>query len=103
MKKSVEVLRSRDHWIGWSDEQRRCRLALIANNSRFLILAQRRELPNLASRVMRLCLARLSEIGSRSVSIPSLWLSLSSIRSFFAARLTRPPTALSARALHGPA
>jgi hypothetical protein len=54
-------LRSRDHWIGWSDEQRRCRLALIANNSRFLILAERGELPNIASRVMRLCLARLSD------------------------------------------
>jgi len=54
-------LRSRDHWIGWSDEQRRCRLALIANNSRFLILAKPGELPNLASRVMRLCLARLSD------------------------------------------
>ena len=54
-------LRPRDHWIGWSDEQRRCRLALIANNSRFLILAQRGELPNLASRVMRLCLDRLSD------------------------------------------
>jgi len=53
-------LRSRDHWIGWSDEQRRCRLALVANNSRFLILTERGELPNLASRVMRLCLARLS-------------------------------------------
>ena len=54
-------LRPRDHWIGWSDEQRRCRLALIANNSRFLILTQRGELPNLASRVMRLCLDRLSD------------------------------------------
>lgn len=53
-------LRPRDHWIGWSDEQRRCRLALIANNSRFLILTGRGELPNLASRVMRLCLDRLS-------------------------------------------
>ena len=54
-------LRPRDHWIGWSDEQRRCRLALIANNSRFLILTPRGELPNLASRVMRLCLDRLSD------------------------------------------
>jgi hypothetical protein len=33
---------------------------LVANNSRFLILAKPGELPNLASRVMRLCLARLS-------------------------------------------
>ena len=53
-------LRSRDRWIGWCDEQRRRRLALVANNSRFLILAKPGELPNLASRAMRLCLARLS-------------------------------------------
>ena len=31
-------LRHRDQWIGWTDEQRRRRLALVANNARFLIL-----------------------------------------------------------------
>jgi predicted transposase YbfD/YdcC len=31
-------LRHRDEWIGWSDEQRRRRLPLVANNSRFLLL-----------------------------------------------------------------
>jgi hypothetical protein len=54
-------LRPRELWIGWSDSQRRHRLALVANNSRFLILAKAGELPNLASRVMRLCLDRLSD------------------------------------------
>ena len=53
-------LRARDQWIGWDDTQRRHRLALVANNSRFLLLTERGESPNLASRAMRLCLDRLS-------------------------------------------
>jgi len=31
-------LKDREDWLGWSDAQRRRRLALVANNSRFLIL-----------------------------------------------------------------
>lgn len=53
-------LRVRDQWIGWSDEQRRRRLALLVGNTRFLILPEC-HLPNLASRAMKLCLARLSD------------------------------------------
>jgi len=30
-------LRHRDQWIGWSEEQRRRRLPLVVNNSRFLL------------------------------------------------------------------
>jgi len=52
-------LGDRDAWIGWSDEQRRCRLPFVVNNSRFLILAGV-DCANLASRVMKLCLRRLS-------------------------------------------
>ena len=52
-------LRARDQWIGWSDEQRRRRLALLVSNTRFLILPECHR-PNLASRAMKLCLARLS-------------------------------------------
>jgi hypothetical protein len=52
-------LKDRDGWIGWSEEQRRRRLGWIANNSRFLILEDA-HFPNLASRVMRLCLGVLS-------------------------------------------
>jgi predicted transposase YbfD/YdcC len=52
-------LKERDEWIGWTEEQRRRRLGWVANNSRFLILEDA-HYPNLASRVMRLCLARLS-------------------------------------------
>jgi hypothetical protein len=53
-------LRHRDQWIGWTNEQRRRRLALVANNARFLILPGY-DVPNMATRVMKLTLARLSE------------------------------------------
>lgn len=52
-------LKGREAWIGWSEAQRRRRLGLVVNNSRFLILEQA-HYPNLASRVMRLCVERLS-------------------------------------------
>jgi hypothetical protein len=52
-------LKAREAWIGWSEAQRRRRLGLVVNNSRFLILEQA-HFPNLASRVMRLCVERLS-------------------------------------------
>lgn len=52
-------LRPRDTWIGWSDEQRRRRLALVANNVRFLLLPDR-TVPNLGSAVLSRVLARLS-------------------------------------------
>ena len=53
-------LKARDQSIEWSEEQRERRLHLLAQNSRFVILAEREQLPNLASRAMSLCLARLS-------------------------------------------
>jgi hypothetical protein len=52
-------LKARETWIGWTEAQRRRRLALLVNNSRFLIL-EGSHYPNLASRVMRLCVERLS-------------------------------------------
>lgn len=52
-------LKDREAWIGWDHKQKRRRLALVVNNSRFLILDTFR-IPNLASRVMGLCLSRLS-------------------------------------------
>ena len=52
-------LRARDQWIGWSDEQRRCRLPLVVNNCRFLLLPDK-TFPNLGSRSLRLALDRLS-------------------------------------------
>ena len=52
-------LKGREAWIGWDEKQRRRRLSLVANNARFLILPDG-HYPNLASRVMGLCLKRLS-------------------------------------------
>jgi hypothetical protein len=52
-------LKDRDEWIGWTEEQRRRRLGWLANNSRFLIV-EGAHYPNLASRVMSLCMNRLS-------------------------------------------
>ena len=53
-------LKAREKWIGWSPRQRARRLALVVNNSRFLVLPERQRYPNLASRVLALCLRRLS-------------------------------------------
>jgi len=53
-------LREREAWLGWSLEQRRRRLRLVAQNARFLILPGE-ACPNLASRVLGLCCQRLSE------------------------------------------
>ena len=52
-------LRGRDGYIGWSEEQRRTRLPLLANNTRLLILPEC-HYPNLVSRFMKLMLGRLS-------------------------------------------
>jgi len=52
-------LKHRDLRIGWTNEQRRRRLALVANQARFLILPGF-QIPNLATRVLRLLLDRLS-------------------------------------------
>jgi hypothetical protein len=54
-------LKGRDGWIGWSDNQRRARLHLVANNARFCRLGDHSPYPNLASRALALNLARLSE------------------------------------------
>jgi hypothetical protein len=52
-------LRDREAWVGWSPGQKKRRLTLVVNNSRFVILLEKR-VPNLASRVMKLCLQTLS-------------------------------------------
>jgi len=53
-------LKGRERWIGWSPRQRSRRLGLVVNNSRLLVLSARQRYPNLASRVLGLCLRRLS-------------------------------------------
>jgi hypothetical protein len=57
---AAKHLKHRDQWIGWSEEQRRRRLSLVTNNSRFLLLPQA-DVPNLGSRILRLTLERLSQ------------------------------------------
>lgn len=52
-------LKAREQWIGWSDRQKRRRLPLVVNNSR-LFIPESFHIPNLASRVMKLNLTRLS-------------------------------------------
>jgi len=52
-------LKRREEWIGWSVRQKQRRLPLVVNQSRLFILKEF-HIPNLASRVMRLNLERLS-------------------------------------------
>lgn len=56
---AAKHLRHREQWVGWTEEQRRKRLTLVTNNARFLILPHW-SLPNLATKVMGLCLQRLA-------------------------------------------
>jgi hypothetical protein len=53
-------LKDRDTFIGWSPEQCRRRRALLANNSRLLVMPDCHS-PNLISRFMKLMLGQLSE------------------------------------------
>lgn len=53
-------LKPRDQWIGWDEQRLRRRRHLLANNARYCILADRHQLPNLASRALALCAQRLS-------------------------------------------
>ena len=64
-------LKDREQWLGWSNGQRRRRLALMANNARFLILPGV-DCPNLASRVLALCCARLGEDWREAYAHPVL-------------------------------
>ena len=65
-------IRARDQWIGWNDNQRRARLPLVASNSRFCLLTARGQFPNLASRVLALNGARLSQDWQEAYGHPIL-------------------------------
>ena len=54
-------LQARDSWIGWSAPQRQGRRHLVACNARFLILPQAKKSSNLASQILSLNLAQLSQ------------------------------------------
>ena len=77
-------LKGRATWIGWSSEQRRARLHLLANNARFLVLSAPGQLPNLASRALALCCARLSDDWQAAYGHPIV-----AVESFVDTQLTR--------------
>ena len=52
--------KAREGEIGWTPRQRARRLCFVINNSRFLVLPERQRYPNLASRVLGLCLKRVN-------------------------------------------
>jgi hypothetical protein len=58
-------LKLREEWIGWSDRQKKRRLPLVVTNSRFFI-PEAYHVPNLASKVMKLVLWRLSDDWERT-------------------------------------
>lgn len=65
-------LRPREEWAEWSIEQRLKRRKFWAQNSRFLLLSQPGESPNLASRVLGLCCRRLSQDWEAAFGHPLL-------------------------------
>lgn len=52
-------VKARERKVRWSARQRARRLGFVVNNSRLLVRPQRERYPNLASRVLALCLQRL--------------------------------------------
>jgi hypothetical protein len=54
-------IKSREAKIRWTPRQRARRLCMVVNNSRLLVLPERARYPNLSSRVLALCLQRLSQ------------------------------------------
>jgi hypothetical protein len=58
-------LKLREEWIGWVDRQKKRRLPLVVTNSRFFI-PEACHVPNLASKVMKLVLRRLSDDWQRT-------------------------------------
>ena len=63
---------ARDRRIGWTSLQRRQRLFLVANQSRFLLLCEARPCPQLASRVLGLSLRQLPREWLRLHAAPVL-------------------------------
>jgi len=53
-------LKAREQWVGWSPEQLLQRRHFLCQNSRFVVLVDRHQLPNLATRSLGLCCQRLS-------------------------------------------
>jgi hypothetical protein len=65
-------LKGREAWIGWSVEQRLARRKFVVQNSRYLLLVERGQYPNLASRVLALTTHRLSQDWEEAFGHPVL-------------------------------
>lgn len=65
-------LKPRDRWLHWPAREVAGRRHLLAQNSRFLVLAAPRQWPNLASRVLKLTCARLAEDWRQAFGHPVL-------------------------------
>lgn len=65
-------LKARDRWLGWSARQVQERRRWLAQNSRFLVLAETGRWPNLASRVLKLACERLPQDWQKSFGEPVL-------------------------------
>ena len=65
-------LKGREEWIGWTIEQRLKRRKFVVQNSRYLLLVDRGQYPNLASRVLGLCSRRLSQDWEEAFGYPVL-------------------------------
>jgi len=63
-------LKPRDQWLHWSARQVKERRHLVAQNSRFLVLAAPGRWPNLASRVLKLVCERLPQDWQQVFSYP---------------------------------
>ena len=63
-------LKLRDRWLRWSPRQVKERRHLVAQNSRFLVLAAPGQWPNLASRVLKLACQRLPQDWQEQFGYP---------------------------------
>lgn len=63
-------LQPREDFIGWTDVQRGRRLSLLAQNSRFVLLHERGQYPNLASRIISMANKRLSADWQKQFGSP---------------------------------
>lgn len=65
-------LKPREEWLQWNPRQLEERRHLLAQNSRFLILASPGKWPNLASRILKLVCARLAQDWQKEFGHPVL-------------------------------
>jgi hypothetical protein len=65
-------LRDREAFIGWNDVQRGRRLGLIGQNTRFVLLHDRGQFPNMASRILSIVCKRLSADWQAGMGSPLL-------------------------------